>query len=105
MPTTKRQSNRQRALALAAELGVTIEFWSGKDRSPFRGPSWSVEYDVPAPDGTVWYATESHFLSYSDTLEQGDPEAKPDRFWKMVADDLAAGLVPCPYRPTCECCD
>jgi hypothetical protein len=101
--TTKRQTNRQRALALAAEHGVEIYFSSGRSRRAV--PTWYAEWDVPAPDGMVWYATESHFLTCSWELELGHPDARADRWWKMLADDLAAGLVPCPYRPTCECCD
>ena len=101
----KPRSNRLRALALAAELGVEIEFWSGRSRDPYRGPSWAMEYDVPAPDGKVWHRTETHFLTYSVTLEAGDSEAKPERFWKMLAEDMEGGLEDCPFRPTCECCD
>ena len=104
MSTTKRQTPRLRALALADDLGVEIYFWTGKTRGPYSNGEWAVEYDVEAPHRFVWCATGSHTLTCGDRLEAGHPEAKPSRFWRMLADDLGYGLQPC-FHDDCEWCE
>lgn len=101
----QRQTNRQKAEALAAELGVTIDsFWTGVTRG-VNGGDWCVSWDVEAPEGMVWTATGSHTLTIDWSAERGHPEAKASHWWPFLIKDLEAGVSPCPDRPTCDWCD
>lgn len=102
---SKRQTSRQKAHTLAAELGVSLDsFWTGAVRG-MGVPSWGVAWDVEAPDGMVWNATGSHTLTWEWIAERGHPEAKAGRWWTFLVEDLEVGVSPCEERPCCEWCD